>query len=100
VALGVMKDKDVEGMVRALLPVASRFVVTSVAGERALAGEALAFRIRRIDGTRRGDIARDGEAAVATALQDAPAAVVAGSIFLIGPLRARLIAAGAVSLRH
>jgi dihydrofolate synthase/folylpolyglutamate synthase len=100
VALGVMKDKDVEGMVRALLPVASRFVVTSVAGERALAGEDLAFRIRRIDGTRRVDIARDGEAAVATALQDAPAAVVAGSIFLIGPLRARLIAAGAVSLRH
>ena len=34
------------------------------------------------------------EAAVARALEHAPRAVAAGSIYMIGPLRARLIAAG------
>ena len=100
IVLGVMKDKDVEGIVRALLPIASRFVVTAADNARALAAAALGDCIRRIDGTRQVHVAGDAESAVANALQAAPAAVVAGSIFLVGPLRARLVAAGAVSLRH
>jgi hypothetical protein len=35
------------------------------------------------------------ELAVARALEHSPRAVAAGSIFMVGPLRARLIAAGA-----
>jgi dihydrofolate synthase/folylpolyglutamate synthase len=99
VVLAVMKDKDVEGIVRALLPVASRFVVTAADTPRALPADELAARIRHIDRTRDVDVVNDGKAAVAQALQHASATVVAGSIFLVGPLRARLIAAGAVSLR-
>jgi dihydrofolate synthase / folylpolyglutamate synthase len=95
----VMQDKDVEGIVRALLPIASRFVVTTADTPRALSADELAARIRQIDGTREVQAVSDGHAAVSYALQHAPATVVAGSIFLVGPLRARLIAAGAVSLR-
>ena len=99
VVIAVMQDKDIEGIVRALLPIASRFIVTTADTPRALPADELAARIRQIDGTRDVEAVSDGRAAVSHALQHAPAAAVAGSIFLVGPLRARLIAAGAVSLR-
>lgn len=99
VVLAVMKDKDVDGIVRALLPVASRFVATAADMARALSADDLAARIRHVDHTREVTAFNDADEAVQHALKHAPATVAAGSIFLVGPLRARLIAAGAVSLR-
>jgi dihydrofolate synthase/folylpolyglutamate synthase len=99
VVLAVMKDKDVEGIVRALLPIASSFVVTAVDMARALPATDLAARIRQLDQTRDVTAIADADDAVKHALKRAPATVVAGSIFLVGPLRARLLAAGAISLR-
>lgn len=99
VVVAVMRDKDVAGIVRALLPIASRFIATTVDSPRALSAGELAGRIHHVDCTRDAIAIAESGVAVTQALQDAPAAVVAGSIFLVGPLRARLLAAGAVSLR-
>jgi dihydrofolate synthase/folylpolyglutamate synthase len=99
VVLAVMKDKDVEGIVRALLPIASRFIASAADTPRALPAADLAARIRQIDQMREVTAVTNPQEAVMHAAQHAPAVVVAGSIFLVGPLRARLIATGAVSLR-
>jgi dihydrofolate synthase/folylpolyglutamate synthase len=99
IALAVMKDKDVDGIIRPLLAVASRFVATAVASPRALPAPALADRIRNLDAEVRVDDTDDPDAAVRLALANASHAAVAGSIFLVGPARARLIAGGALSLR-
>jgi len=50
VVLGVLADKDAEGIVRALAPVASRFVATSPESPRALSAEALGAIVQRVTG--------------------------------------------------
>lgn len=99
IVLAVMKDKDIDGMVRALSPVASRFIATAVRSARALPARALAERIRQLNTVVPVEEADTPEAAVARAFADAASAAIGGSIFLVGPLRARLTDAGAVSLR-
>ena len=99
VVLAVMKDKDVDAIVGALCPIASRFIATTVGSARALPARTLADRIRQLDAVVRVDEVDDPVVAVDRALADATRAVAAGSIFLVGPLRARLLADGAVSLR-
>ncbi len=98
IVLAIMKDEDVDGMVTPLLPWASRFVATAVDSERSLTAIELADRIRRIAGDDRivevVEIAAPAEA-LQEALTGARRAVVAGSIFLVGPLRAQLLAGGA-----
>jgi hypothetical protein len=59
----------------------------------------LAARLRRLAPSLAIDVERNPEAAVQRALTAAPRVAAAGSIFLVGPLRARLLAAGAVSLQ-
>jgi dihydrofolate synthase/folylpolyglutamate synthase len=85
---GAMKDKAVDGMLRALAPVVGRLVCTTAPSPRAMAATELA-----------GMAAAAGVAAMAvddpmTALQQAcrtpDAVVVAGSIFLVGAVRERL----------
>jgi dihydrofolate synthase/folylpolyglutamate synthase len=99
VVLAIMKDKDIAGIVQALMPHASRFVATTVENRRALPARELADRIRSLAGHAPVDAIDDPEAALRHAFVDAGEAIVAGSIFLVGPLRARLIASGAVSWR-
>ncbi len=96
--IAIMRDKDVDGMLQALLPIASRCVVTSVASARAMDAGELADHLRRLAPSLQVAIERDPESAVRRALASDRQAVAAGSIFLVGPLRARLLAAGAVSL--
>jgi dihydrofolate synthase/folylpolyglutamate synthase len=96
VVLAAMQDKDVDRMVRPLIGVASRFVATTVASTRALPAEALAARIRAAAPEMSVDVVPDPGAAVQAALADAPRAVAAGSIYFVGPLRARLIESGAM----
>jgi dihydrofolate synthase / folylpolyglutamate synthase len=95
IVLAVMADKDVGQMVSALAPCASMFVATTVASKRALTPDALASRIAAVVPTAHVRVEADGEDAVRAALQESPRVAVAGSIFLVGPLRARLIARGA-----
>jgi len=80
IVIAIMMDKDASGMITPLRRVASRFVATTGAHPRP-----------RIP----VQAEPSPEAAVVAATDGAPRAVAAGSIFLIGPLRARLIAAGA-----
>jgi dihydrofolate synthase/folylpolyglutamate synthase len=99
ITLAVMKDKDAGGIVSALAPVASSFIATSVRTTRALAADALAAHIRRVAPEFEVSTVEPPDAAVRAALSAAPKAAAAGSIFFVGPLRSRLLAAGALSLR-
>lgn len=95
IVFAAMTDKDVGGMIAALEPVASLFVATTVPHARARSAAEMAAEIRRH--TAVDVVAADTPAAaVARALEHAPRIVAAGSIYLVGPLRARLIEAGAV----
>jgi dihydrofolate synthase/folylpolyglutamate synthase len=85
-----MRDKDVDGLLRALLPVTRTVVVTAPATKRAESPDALAARIRVIDPRRRVLVEPDPRQAVARALAEAPLACVAGSIFLAGAVREAL----------
>ncbi len=95
IVLAAMADKDISGMVTPLRRVASSFVATTVPHPRARPAEALAETIREIAPRIPVDAEPSPDAAVAKATAGAPRAVAAGSIFLVGPLRARLLAAGA-----
>ena len=96
IVLAVMQDKDVSGIVRALAPVASVFVATEIVSPRCTRAEDLAARITR-DAGAPVVIAVDAAHAVTVALDYSARVAVAGSMYLSGPCRAHLIAAGATS---
>ena len=95
IVTAIMADKDVAGMIKELSRVASSFVATTVRHQRARSAPALAETIREITPGIPVVAEPSPDAAVLIATADAPRAVAAGSIFLVGPLRARLLAAGA-----
>ncbi len=94
--IGVMKDKDVDAILRILLPVAGRVVATAAQTPRALPAAELAARMHAVaDALRIGYQAPlsyedDPLAAVAAALAHGGEVCVAGSIFLVGEVRERL----------
>ena len=91
----VMADKDVPGVLGPLLPHASRVVVTEAATRRAMPAEALAAAVTVLAAPGVPvHVVREPAAAVAFAHTFAAPAVLAGSIYLIGPLRAALLAGG------
>ena len=104
IVFAAMADKDLKGMIGALAPVASSFIATTVPNARARSADDLAAEIRRLTSVP-VDAAASPEAAVARALAQpdgrgpgggrSKRAVACGSIYMIGPLRARLIEAGA-----
>ena len=79
-----MRDKDVDGMFRALLPAVSALVVTRASNRRAADPAMLAERARAIA----PELAVVAKSAPRDALEEAwrlaPRIVVAGSIFLLG----------------
>ena len=95
IVLAVMEDKNLAGMVKPLLRVAAAFVATTVPHARARTAEGLAAALRVLAPELPIEVEPQPEAAVARALARSPRAVAAGSIYLIGPLRARLLKAGA-----
>lgn len=95
IVLAAMQDKDVRGIVSALAPLASIVVATTVPNARARSAEALAAAIVERSPETAVEVEASPDAALAHALAAAPRVVVAGSIFLIGPLRARLLEMGA-----
>ena len=96
IVFAAMADKDVAGMIKALEPVASMFVATAVPHTRARPADDMAAEIRKHTASVDVIAAATPEAAVARALERAPKVVAAGSIYMVGPLRARLIEAGAL----
>lgn len=85
-----MRDKDVDGVLRLLLPVTRTIVVTAPAMARADTPDALAARVRALDPGREVIVEPNPSSAVARALTGAPLVCVAGSIFLAGAVREAL----------
>ncbi len=89
--ISVVRGKDLGGMLAALLPSFDRVVATRSHNERALPPEAIAAALPPGVPV---DVVPDPEAALARArasVAGGGTAVVAGSIFLVGGLRARLL---------
>jgi dihydrofolate synthase / folylpolyglutamate synthase len=91
-----MADKDVDGIITALLGSEAlrdaRIVCTAVKAARALPAEALATRWRALAPGLPVTVAPEPAAALDTALATAPGPiVVAGSLYLVGAVRARLV---------
>ena len=89
--IGVMRDKDVDGILAALLPVTSAVVATEAVTPRAMPAADLARHVAVLDPARRLHIERDAAKAVALALAEGATVCVAGSIFLAGAVRPFLI---------
>jgi dihydrofolate synthase/folylpolyglutamate synthase len=85
--IGVMKDKDVGGILSTLLPVTSSIVATQAATARALPADDLARAVTALDPARPVRVERDPTVGVQAALDAAPTVCVAGSIFLAGAVR-------------
>jgi dihydrofolate synthase / folylpolyglutamate synthase len=96
---GVMQDKDVAAMVRALAPAASQFIVSSAPTPRAMDAAAVADIVRREAPSTACESEPDVERALAIG-SAAGRCVVAGSIFLVGPVRALLLARGAAPVQY
>ena len=91
-----MADKDVDGIIAGLTQSwamrGARIVCTAVVAARALPAEALAARWRALAPGARVEVEPDPLAALDTALAAAPGpVVVAGSLYLVGAVRARLV---------
>jgi len=94
--VGMLKDKDAAGILRPLLPLASRIVACAPQSERALPAPALAERVRALNGQARVEVAASVAAAVDAALGAADpqdTVCVTGSLFTVGEARAHWLAA-------
>jgi dihydrofolate synthase / folylpolyglutamate synthase len=85
--IGVMADKDVAGILRALLPVTSSIVATAVTEGRALPPGNIAAIVRTIDAARPVAVEEDPQQAIARAFDAGNLVCVAGSIYLAGAVR-------------
>ena len=85
---GAMQDKDVSAMLGELAPVFDSIVCTTADTPRAMGAGALAAAAARVAGARwTVSTLPDPHTALSAATERFPRVVVAGSIFLIGPLR-------------
>jgi dihydrofolate synthase / folylpolyglutamate synthase len=82
-----MHDKDIDGILRALLPVVGPIVVTRPETHRAESPATLAARVHALDQRRAVHVEDDPLEAVNFALALASTICVAGSIFLAGAVR-------------
>lgn len=85
-----MRDKDVAGLLAPLLPHAARVVTTAVAFPRALPPDELADHVRRLAPGVPVTTAADPAAALTSASEHGAPVLVAGSLFLVGAVRAHL----------
>jgi len=81
-----MRDKDVDGMFRELLPAVSALIATSATNPRSADPESIAARARVIAPALRVAVEPSLSDALAAAWRLSPRIVVAGSIFLLGDL--------------
>jgi dihydrofolate synthase/folylpolyglutamate synthase len=92
---GAMRDKDHAGMLRHLMPCASRLVITVPPTPRAAEPEVLRAAALAVDPGADVVVERDIEAAMDGAWASAAAITVAGSIFLLGAVLPVLESRGA-----
>lgn len=85
--IGVMRDKDVEGIIGALLPSVSSVVTTAAGTARAIPARELAARIAATGLSVPVRAEPDPQTAVEQALSIGGTVCVAGSIFLVGAVR-------------
>jgi dihydrofolate synthase / folylpolyglutamate synthase len=86
--VGIVREKDVAGMLAALLPLAGQVVCTTPASARAMpASELAAIASTLAAASVRVSAVPDPAEALTLACREGVRVVVAGSIFLIGPLR-------------
>ena len=90
--IGVMADKDVEGIVRALEPVAGGFVCTQSRSERALNAEVLADIVRNLGAVVLGTDSVVERAVAQARLMLSPGVVCTGSIYVAGEVREAFMA--------
>jgi dihydrofolate synthase/folylpolyglutamate synthase len=93
-----MKDKDAAGMLAALAPAATLFVLTEAPNPRSSTANALAEAARAAAPGVPVAVQADPGRALEEGWAAAPSIAVAGSIFLVGDVRAKLEARGGVSL--
>lgn len=87
---GCMRDKDVAGLLAPLLPHATRVVTTAVALPRALPADDLAAEVQRLAPHLPVTAITDPAGALASASEGGAPVLVAGSLFLVGAVRAAL----------
>jgi dihydrofolate synthase/folylpolyglutamate synthase len=88
--VGIMRDKDVKGILCALLPVTSAVIATRPPSVRALTAAELAADAKTLDPVRDVQAHDDSLTAVEEALVRDNTICVAGSIFLVGAVREAL----------
>ena len=88
--IGVMRDKDVDGLLRELAPAASHFVCTAARSNRAASPDELAEAVRRTAPDRPVITAESAASALRAAYAFGSTIVVAGSLYLAGEIRAEL----------
>jgi dihydrofolate synthase / folylpolyglutamate synthase len=84
---GVMADKDISGMLQELAGATGALVCTTAPSPRAASAETLGAIAARIPGHPPTHVVADPAAALDTARRLSGRVVIAGSIFLMGPLR-------------
>lgn len=84
---GAMHDKDARGMLEALAPAVRRIICTTAPTPRAEAADVLAQAAAAVPGVSDVKAIPEPAQALASAAAGSRRVVVAGSIFLIGPLR-------------
>ena len=85
--IGVMRDKDIEGILAALLPVVSSVIATAAPTPRAIPARDLAARITTMGIGLPVRVEPDPSSAVEQALASSATVCVAGSIFVVGAVR-------------
>jgi dihydrofolate synthase / folylpolyglutamate synthase len=88
IVFGALRDKDVSLMLKALLPAASRMVITQPDTPRAHTADELAAITRRLSPRVQIDVEPDPLRALERAWSHCPVVCAAGSIFLVGNLLA------------
>lgn len=86
IVLAVLADKDAEGIVRALAPVAKRFVVTHNGAERCLPAGDLAAIVQRVTGEP-AEVQPELSSALQAASAGGTAVVATGSLYTVGGVR-------------
>lgn len=87
--LGVLRDKDVDGIITALAPVVDAFWALTPPGPRALPGEVLCARLRALGHTAQ-PLPWEAVRGALRSLDAQQFAVVTGSLYLYGPLQTLL----------
>jgi dihydrofolate synthase/folylpolyglutamate synthase len=88
IVLGVMADKDADGIIRALAPGASVIVCTRASSPRAARPEQVAERVARTAPSLEVQVTETVATAIEHAARFGAPVVVAGSLYLVGEVRA------------